>query len=105
MLPEDKLLALRARYHDLTDLLCQPDVAADGARFTKFSRERGELLRDPPVLAGLGGEARLGELRLEAHGVLLEARDPVEQVGQGHLPRPTLRSSSTRGTRRWCRSP
>ena len=43
MLPEDKLLALRARYHDLTDLLCQPDVAADGARFTKFSRERGEV--------------------------------------------------------------
>lgn len=43
MLPDDKLLALRARYHDLTDLLCQPDVAADGARFTKFSRERGEV--------------------------------------------------------------
>jgi peptide chain release factor 1 len=43
MLPEDKLLALRARYHDLTDLLCQPDVAADGARFTRFSRERGEV--------------------------------------------------------------
>jgi len=43
MLPEDKLQSLRARYHDLTDLLCQPDVAADGARYTKVSRERAEM--------------------------------------------------------------
>lgn len=43
MLPEDKLQALRGRFHDLTDLLCQPDVASDGARFTSYSRERGEM--------------------------------------------------------------
>jgi peptide chain release factor 1 len=43
MLPDDKLHALRARYHDLIDLLCQPDVASDGARFTALSRERGEM--------------------------------------------------------------
>ncbi|MEY4582617.1 MAG: hypothetical protein RL701_7320 [Pseudomonadota bacterium] len=43
MLPEDKLQALRGRYHDLTDLLCQPDIAADGARYTTFSRERAEM--------------------------------------------------------------
>jgi len=43
MLPEEKLQALRARYNDLTDLLCQPDVAADGGRFTVLSRERGEM--------------------------------------------------------------
>jgi peptide chain release factor 1 len=43
MLPEEKLQMLRARYDDLTDLLCQPDVAADGARYTKFSRERAEM--------------------------------------------------------------
>lgn len=43
MLPEDKLQALRGRFHDLTDLLCQPDVAADGARYTAYSRERGEM--------------------------------------------------------------
>jgi peptide chain release factor 1 len=49
MLPEDKLEALRARYHDLTDLLCQPDVAGDGARFTSLSRERGEV--EPVVQA------------------------------------------------------
>jgi peptide chain release factor 1 len=43
MLPEDKLESLRARYHELTDLLCQPEVASDGARFTACSKERGEL--------------------------------------------------------------
>jgi peptide chain release factor 1 len=43
MLPEDKLDSLRSRYHELTDLLCQPDVASDGARYTAYSRERGEM--------------------------------------------------------------
>ncbi|HKU45222.1 MAG TPA: peptide chain release factor 1 [Polyangiales bacterium] len=49
MLPEDKLESLRARYHELTDLLCQPNVASDGARYTAFSRERGEV--EPLVVA------------------------------------------------------
>ncbi len=49
MLPEDKLSDLRARYHALTDLLCQPEVAGDGARFTACSKERGEI--EPVVLA------------------------------------------------------
>jgi peptide chain release factor 1 len=43
MLPDDKLQALRARYHDLTDLLCQPNIAADGSRYTALSRERAEM--------------------------------------------------------------
>jgi peptide chain release factor 1 len=43
MLPDDKLQALRARYHDVTDLLCQPNIAADGARYTALSRERAEM--------------------------------------------------------------
>ncbi|HEX4353163.1 MAG TPA: peptide chain release factor 1 [Polyangiales bacterium] len=43
MLPEDKLDSLRARFDELTDLLCQPRVASDSARFTAYSRERGEL--------------------------------------------------------------
>ena len=43
MLPDDKLQALRARFNDLTDLLCQPEVASDGGRFTALSRERGEM--------------------------------------------------------------
>ncbi len=43
MLPVDKLESLRARYHELTDLLCQPHIASDGARFTQLSKERGEV--------------------------------------------------------------
>jgi peptide chain release factor 1 len=43
MLPDEKLQALRARFNDLTDLLCQPNVASDGGRFTALSRERGEM--------------------------------------------------------------
>jgi peptide chain release factor 1 len=43
MLPEDKLDSLRARYDELTDLLCQPHIASDGAKFTQLSRERGEM--------------------------------------------------------------
>lgn len=43
MLPDDKLQHLSARYRDLIDLLCQPEVASDGARFTQLSRERGEM--------------------------------------------------------------
>ncbi|MDD9940882.1 MAG: peptide chain release factor 1 [Myxococcales bacterium] len=48
MIPRDKLLSLQRRHDELEDLLCQPDVAANGARFTKLSRERGEL---SPIVA------------------------------------------------------
>lgn len=45
MIPRDKLDSLKARYRELEDLLCQPDVAGDSTRFVKLSRERGELSR------------------------------------------------------------
>jgi peptide chain release factor 1 len=43
MLPTEKLESLRARYDELEELLCQPDVAGDSTRYVQFSRERGEL--------------------------------------------------------------
>lgn len=43
MIPKDKLESLSRRHNELEDLLCQPDVASDGARFMKVSKERGEL--------------------------------------------------------------
>jgi peptide chain release factor 1 len=43
MLPTDKLDSLRARYDELQDLLCQPEVTNDSVRYVKLSRERGEL--------------------------------------------------------------
>jgi len=43
MLPTDKLESLRARFSELEDLLCQPDVINQSSRYTQLSRERGEL--------------------------------------------------------------
>ncbi|MFI5309087.1 MAG: peptide chain release factor 1 [Polyangiales bacterium] len=43
MLPTDKLQSLRARYDELEDLLCQPEVISDSTRYVKLTRERGEL--------------------------------------------------------------
>jgi peptide chain release factor 1 len=43
MLPTDKLDSLKHRHAELEDMLCRPEVASDGKRFTQLSRERGEL--------------------------------------------------------------
>ena len=43
MLPLDKLDSLRARFGELDELLCQPDVLSDAKRYTALNRERGEL--------------------------------------------------------------
>ncbi|MGF1467434.1 MAG: peptide chain release factor 1 [Sandaracinaceae bacterium] len=43
MLPLDRLDSLRARFGELEELLCQPDVLADASRYTALNRERGEL--------------------------------------------------------------
>jgi len=43
MLPTEKLESLRARFDELQDLLCQPAVINDSARYVRLSRERGEL--------------------------------------------------------------
>jgi peptide chain release factor 1 len=43
MLPTEKLESLRARFDELEDQLCQPEVVNDSTRYVKLSRERGEL--------------------------------------------------------------
>lgn len=43
MIPRQKLDAIVARFRELEDLLCRQDVAADGKRYAKLSRERAEL--------------------------------------------------------------
>ena len=70
MLPDDKLESLRARYNELTDLLCQPNVASDGARFTKYSRERGEV--EPLVQA----YERYLKVKGQVHDDKLALQDP-----------------------------
>lgn len=43
MLPLAKLDSLSARFRELEELLCQPDVLTDSKRYTLLSRERGDL--------------------------------------------------------------
>lgn len=43
MLPADKLESLAARYREIEELLCQPNVVSDSKRYTGLTRERAEL--------------------------------------------------------------
>jgi peptide chain release factor 1 len=43
MLPIDKLDSLTARFREVDELLCRPDVASDQGRYQKLMRERAEL--------------------------------------------------------------
>jgi peptide chain release factor 1 len=43
MLPEAKLESLSARYREIEELLCQPNVVSDTKRYTALTRERAEL--------------------------------------------------------------
>ncbi|KPK10779.1 MAG: peptide chain release factor 1 [Myxococcales bacterium SG8_38] len=43
MLPEAKLESLTARYREIEELLCQPNVVSDTKRYTALTRERAEL--------------------------------------------------------------
>lgn len=44
MLPLDKLESLSARFRELEEILCLPEVASDAKRFTALSRERADLI-------------------------------------------------------------
>ena len=43
MLPHDKLESLAARYGELEELLCQPNVVSDAKRYTELNKERADL--------------------------------------------------------------
>jgi peptide chain release factor 1 len=43
MLPTDKLDSLSARYREIEELLCQPNVVSDAKRYTGLTKERAEL--------------------------------------------------------------
>ncbi len=43
MLPLDKLESLKARFSEVEEMLCRPDVASDSRRLTALNRERAEL--------------------------------------------------------------
>ena len=43
MLPIDRLDSLKARFSEVEEMLCQPDVASDVKRMTLLNRERSDL--------------------------------------------------------------
>ncbi|MEM9728249.1 MAG: peptide chain release factor 1 [Myxococcota bacterium] len=43
MLPQDKLDSLSARYREIEELLCQPNVVSDAKRYTQLNKERVDL--------------------------------------------------------------
>ncbi|MCZ6806784.1 MAG: peptide chain release factor 1 [Deltaproteobacteria bacterium] len=43
MLPKDKLESLTARYREIEELLCQPNVVSDTKRYTQLTKERADL--------------------------------------------------------------
>ncbi len=45
MLPKDKLESLTARYGEIEELLCQPNVVSDAKRYTQLNKERADLQR------------------------------------------------------------
>jgi peptide chain release factor 1 len=54
MLPTDKLESLSARYREIEELLCQPNVVSDAKRYTGLTKERAELQEVVEVYARYG---------------------------------------------------
>jgi peptide chain release factor 1 len=76
MLPLARLASLSGRFHELEELLCQPDVLADSKRYTVLSRERGELA----ALAKTFGEYNETSRRLAEDRAALDDPDLRELV-------------------------
>ena len=91
MLPTDKLESLSARYREIEELLCQPNVVSDAKRYTGLTKERAELqqiveayTRYGEVIEDLTGHKEalsdpdLRELAAEEIPVLDEERERLE---------------------------
>jgi peptide chain release factor 1 len=91
MLPTDKLESLSARYREIEELLCQPNVVSDAKRYTGLTKERAELqqvveayTRYGEVIEDLAGHKEalsdpdLRELAAEEIPALEEERERLE---------------------------
>ena len=101
MLPTDKLESLAARYREIEELLCQPNVVSDAKRYTGLTKERAELqelveayTRYGQVLEDLAGHKEalsdpdLRELAAEEIPALEEKRDElIESINVLLLPK------------------
>jgi peptide chain release factor 1 len=93
MLPTDKLESLTARYREIEELLCQPNVVSDARRYTALTKERAELLdvvqayrRYDQVVEDLAGHKRalsdpeLRDLATEEIPALETERERLEET-------------------------
>ena len=101
MLPTDKLESLAARYREIDELLCQPNVVSDSKRYTSLTRERADLhevveayRRYEQVVEDLAGhrtalsDPDLKELAVEEIPSLEEERDAlIESINLLLLPK------------------
>ena len=91
MLPTEKLESLSARYREIEELLCQPNVVSDSKRYTGLTKERAELqevveayTRYEQVIEDLAGHKEalsdpdLKELAAEEIPALEEQRESLE---------------------------
>ena len=91
MLPTEKLESLSARYREIEELLCQPNVVSDTKRYTVLTKERAELreiveayTRYGHVVSDLAGHREalsdpdLRELAAEEIPALEEERERLE---------------------------
>jgi peptide chain release factor 1 len=101
MLPTDKLESLAARYREIDELLCQPNVVSDSKRYTSLTRERADLhevveayRRYEQVVDDLAGHRKalsdpdLKELAVEEIPSLEDERDAlIESINLLLLPK------------------
>ncbi|MBW2628575.1 MAG: peptide chain release factor 1 [Deltaproteobacteria bacterium] len=93
MLPIDKLESLSARYREIEELLCQPNVVSDAKRYTRLTKERAGLQevvdaydRYGHVVEDLAGhkealsDSDLRELAAEEIPALEEQRERLEEA-------------------------
>ena len=80
-IPVDKLDAIRARFGEVEDLLCRPEVAKDAKRYTALSMERAEAAE---VVAAYGVYRQIEKSIQEDREAL---NDPeLREIAQEELP-------------------
>lgn len=81
MLPIDKLESLSARYAELEEMLCLPEIAGDAKRFTTLSKERAELIDIVRAFTDL----KAAELSLREDKAALSDPD-LRELAQAEIP-------------------
>jgi peptide chain release factor 1 len=80
-IPVDKLDAIRARFREVEDLLCRPEVAKDAKRYTALSKERAEAAE---VVAAYSGYREIEKSIQEDREAL---NDPeLREIAQEEIP-------------------